>query len=118
MVCVSFVKQFYEIIDGKNITKIEVKKGDQLFYIKKYGLSEMGCYLRIGSSCKSLMPEEIKERFIKSLSNITTSVVDIPSRKSHPTVQILEKYHSKLFVSFLDFKKKLAYFIVSYFKIC
>lgn len=78
----------------------------------------MGCYIRIGSSCKSLMPEEIKGRFIKSLSNITASIVDIPSRKSHPTVQILENYHSKLIVSFPDFKQKLAYFIVSYFKIC
>ena len=90
--CVSFVKQFHEIIDGKNIIKIEVKKGNQLFYIKKYGLSEMGCYIRIGSSCKSLTPEEIKERFIKSLSNITTSIVDIPSRKSHLTFQILKNY--------------------------
>lgn len=90
--CVSFVKQFHEIIDGKNIIKIEVKKGNQLFYIKKYGLSEMGCFIRIGSSCKSLTPEEIKERFIKSLSNITTSIVDIPSRKSHLTFQILKNY--------------------------
>ena len=39
---ISFVKQFHEIIDGKDIIKIEIKKGDQLFYIKKYGLSEMG----------------------------------------------------------------------------
>ena len=90
--CVSFVKQFHEIIDGKNIIKIEVEKGNQLFYIKKYGLSEMGCYIRIGSSCKSLTPEEIKERFINSLSNITTSIVDIPSRKSHLTFQILKNY--------------------------
>ena len=52
----------------------------------------MGCYIRIGSSFKSLTPEEIKERFIKSLSNITTSIVDIPSRKSHLTFQILKNY--------------------------
>ena len=29
--CVSFVKQFYEIIDGKNIIKIEVKKATSYF---------------------------------------------------------------------------------------
>ncbi len=90
--CISFVKQFHEIIDGKDIIKIEIKKGNQLFYVKKYGLSEMGCYIRIGSSCKSLMPEEIKERFIKSLSNFTTNIVDIPSRKNNLTFQILKNY--------------------------
>ena len=34
--CISFVKQFHEIIDGKDIIKIEIKKGNQLFYVKKY----------------------------------------------------------------------------------
>ncbi len=29
--CISFVKQFHEIIDGKNIIKIEIKKGNQFF---------------------------------------------------------------------------------------
>lgn len=90
--CISFVKQSHETINGKDIVKIEIKKGNQLFYIKKFGLSEMGCYVRIGSSCKSLMPDEIKERFIKTLSNSTINIIDIPSRKNNLTFQILKNY--------------------------
>lgn len=90
--CISFVKQSHETINGKDIIKIEIKKGNQLFYIKKFGLSEMGCYVRIGSSCKSLMPDEIKERFIKTLSNSTINIIDIPSRKNNLTFQILKNY--------------------------
>ena len=81
--CVSFVNQYHETLEGKNIIKIEVKKGNQLFYIKKYGMSEAGCYVRIGSSCKSLLPEEIQDRFIKSLQIHKQNIIDIPSRKKN-----------------------------------
>ena len=40
--CVSFVKQYHEIIDGKNIIKIEVEKGNQLFYIKNMVYQKWG----------------------------------------------------------------------------
>ena len=63
--CVSFVRPRREVIEGKNIIRIDVKKGNQLFYIKKYGMSENGCYIRIGTSCRSLLPEEIQDRFIR-----------------------------------------------------
>ncbi len=90
--CVTFVNQIHEKIDGKEIIRIDVKQGNQLFYIKKYGLSEAGCYIRIGSSCKSLTPEEIQDRFIKSLSVKETSIVDIPSSRNNLTFKILKNY--------------------------
>ena len=90
--CVSFVSQYHETFEGKNIIRIEVKKGNQLFYIKKYGMSEAGCYVRIGSSCKSLLPEEIQDRFIKSLQIHEQNIIDIPSRKKDLTFKILKNY--------------------------
>lgn len=90
--CASFVNQYHETLEGKNIIKIEVKKGNQLFYIKKYGMSETGCYVRIGSSCKSLLPEEIQDRFIKSLQIHEQNIIDIPSRKKDLTFKILKNY--------------------------
>ncbi len=90
--CVSFVTPKRKTIEGKNIIRIDIKKGNQLFYIKKYGLSENGCYIRIGSSCRSLLPEEIQDRFIKSLTIKDINIIDIPSRKKHLTFKILKNY--------------------------
>ena len=90
--CVSFVKQYHEELEGKDIIRIEIKKGDKLYYIKKYGMSENGCFIRIGSSCKSLTPDEIQDRFIKSLTIKETNIIDIPSTKNDLTFKILKIY--------------------------
>ena len=90
--CVSFVKQYHEELKGKDIIRIEIKKGDKLYYIKKYGMSENGCFIRIGSSCKSLTPDEIQDRFIKSLTIKETNIIDIPSTKNDLTFKILKNY--------------------------
>lgn len=90
--CIEYVKQFHDIVEGKDLVRIEVKKGNQLFYIKKYGLSENGCYVRIGSSCKSLMPNEIQERFIQYLTIRDVNITDIPSKKRNLTFKILKNY--------------------------
>ena len=90
--CVSFVSQNHEIIEDKDVIHISVKKGDKLFYIKKYGMSENGCFIRIGSSCKSLTCEEIQDRFIKSLTIKETNIIDIPSNRNNLTFKILKNY--------------------------
>ena len=90
--CVSFVKQYHEELEGKDIIRIEIKKGDKLYYIKKYGMSENGCFIRIDSSCKSLTPDEIQDRFIKSLTIKETNIIDIPSTKNDLTFKILKNY--------------------------
>lgn len=90
--CIAFVNQVRDTFEGKDIVKIDVKKGDRLFYIKKYGMSEAGCYVRIGSSCKSLTPEEIQDRFVKSLTYKETNIIDIPSRRKNLSFQILKNY--------------------------
>lgn len=90
--CVEYIHQSRISLEGKDVIKIEVAKGDKLYYIKKYGLSENGCYIRIGSTCKSLTPEEIADRYLKSLNAKEKSIADIPSKKKNLTFKILKNY--------------------------
>lgn len=89
---VQFIHQSRVSMEGRDVIKIAVQKGDKLFYIKKFGLSEAGCYIRIGSTCKSLLPEEISDRYIKGLNARETSIVDIPSRRKNLSFKILRNY--------------------------
>ena len=50
-------------IEGKDIIQINVEKGNALYYIKKYGRSTTGCYMRIGSSCKGMTEEQIEHLY-------------------------------------------------------
>lgn len=90
--CVDYVKQERILIEEKDVIVICINKGDKLFYIKKYGLSEAGCYIRIGTTCKSLTPEEIADRYIKSLDIKEKNIFDITSTKKNLTFKILKNY--------------------------
>lgn len=43
------------LVDDKTIIEIKVKKGTSLYYIKKYGSSATGCYVRMGTTVRSMM---------------------------------------------------------------
>ena len=60
-------------INEKEIIQIEVKKGNALYYIRKYGRSTKGCYMRIGSSCKSMTEEQIE--------NLYSSYILLPEKQ-------------------------------------
>lgn len=69
------VRPEVEIIDDKMIIKIVIKKGyASLYCIKKYGFSSNGCHYRVGTTCKSMTLEMIKQRFESSLSGIDMMV--------------------------------------------
>lgn len=56
------VKIEVEIIDGKLVIKITVKKGyASLYCIKKFGFSYNGSHYRVGSTSKSMTIEMIKK---------------------------------------------------------
>ena len=58
-----------ELIDDKLIIKITIKKGyASLYCIKKYGFSSNGCHFRVGTTCKSMTLEMIKQRLELGLS--------------------------------------------------
>lgn len=53
---------------NKMVIVIEVKKGTSLYYIKRYGRSATGCYVRIGTSCRSMTEKQIEKGYTKSIS--------------------------------------------------
>lgn len=61
-------------VDGKNVIEIKVGRGNALYYIKKYGRSAAGCFIRVGTSCRSMTEEQIDERYIAQLSIPTRSI--------------------------------------------
>lgn len=77
-------------IDNKHIVVINIKKGNKLFYIKKYGKSSAGCFYRNGTSCVSMTENEIDRRLQLNITRI--SLKDIPtihSDLSFKTMKIL-----------------------------
>lgn len=74
--------------------KIEVSKGTALYYIKSKGLSESGCFIRVGTSCRGLNDAEIKERYEATLNNPEPKLVDQESMRTDLTFRILKTYLS------------------------
>lgn len=73
----SLIELGTKFLDGKNVIEIKVKKGDLLYYIKKYGHSANGCFVRIGTTCRSMTEEEIAAAYLKTLKIEKESIVDI-----------------------------------------
>lgn len=68
------------VYESNNIViKINVKKGyDSLYCIKKYGFSSNGCHLRIGTTCKSMTLDMIRQRIEKKTLD-SDLMIKIPS---------------------------------------
>lgn len=80
--------------DGKQIIEISIKKGPNFYYIKKHGLSSAGCYERIGTSCRSMSPEQINKRFMKTLVIPERTIVNTPCNRTHLTFSKFKLYLS------------------------
>lgn len=49
--------------DSKWILEVEIEKGNSLYYIKRYGRSFKGCYVRVGTSVRSMTEEQIDQLY-------------------------------------------------------
>lgn len=64
-----------EELEGKNAIKIVVASGSEKpYYIKKYGMSEKGCYLRIGSAAEPMPIKTIENLFAKRTRNTISKI--------------------------------------------
>ena len=79
-------------VDGKNVVEVKVKKGNALYYIKKYGRSASGCFIRVGTSCRSMTEEQIESRFVNSLVYREKQISEIPVMREDYTFNILKQY--------------------------
>lgn len=64
--------------DEKFIVQVEIKKGNALYYINKYGRSSKGCYIRVGTSCISMTEEQIEKAYISYIVLPETKMKDMP----------------------------------------
>ena len=79
--------------DGKYYIKIIVASGSEKpYYIKKYGQSERGCYIRVGNSKKPMTTKMIEEMFSKRTRN---SLSKIESPRQDLTFNQLKIYYEE-----------------------
>ena len=84
------VKALYE--EYKWIIEVEVKKGNALYYINKFGRSSKGCYIRVGTSCRSMTEEQIENSFISSINIPSYSLVNERSPKQKLSFRVFKIY--------------------------
>jgi ATP-dependent DNA helicase RecG len=61
--------------DGKNILKIIVASGpEKPYHLKKYGMSEKGCFIRLGSAAEPMPQKMIDELFAKRTRNSISKI--------------------------------------------
>ena len=75
--------------NGRKVVEIDVQPGNALFYIRKYGRSAMGCYMRVGSTCRAMTEEQINRLQMKYLS-FGADITEMPGRIVSPSFQILK----------------------------
>ena len=70
----------HKTIDGKDIIRIVVAGGlEKPYYLKKYGMTEKGCFLRIGSASEPMPKEMIESLYGRRIRN-TIGRMESPRR--------------------------------------
>ena len=85
----SFVELGTKFIEQKHVIEIKVRKGEDLYYIRKYGRSTQGCFIRIGSTCRPMTEEQINKVHNKYLDS-KAKITEIASSIEAPTFQYLK----------------------------
>jgi len=84
---------FVEQHDDRPIVVVNLAGGmDTPYYIRKYGRSEKGCFIRIGSASQSMTEEHIQRMTQRSQR---TSLVNIPSRHQDLTFNQLKIFYEE-----------------------
>lgn len=84
-----YVELGTKYINQKHVVEIKVQKGESLYYIKKYGRSAQGCYIRIGSTSRSMTEQQIITTHNKYLDS-KVKITEIERRITSPTFQYLK----------------------------
>lgn len=68
--CLGLFDVLHETREGREIVKITLASGpEKPYYLKKYGMSEKGCFIRIGSAAEPMPARMIEELFAKRTRN-------------------------------------------------
>lgn len=77
---------------GKYVIDVTVKKGNALYYINKYGRSSKGCYIRVGTSCRSMTEEQIEKVYKSYITLPDTRMKDVKVLRKDYTFSKLKNY--------------------------
>lgn len=89
--CLGLFEIVFEKLEEKDVIKIIVAGGSETpYYVKKYGMSPKGCFLRIGSSSEPMDTPMIEELFSKRTRN---SLGKIKSHRQDLTFEQLKIYY-------------------------
>ena len=92
--CMGLFDIVLERNEDKNILKIIVAGGyEKPYYVKKYGLSEKGVFIRVGSSAEPMPTRQIEQLFSKRTRN---SIGKIKSPKQDLRFQQLQIYYQSI----------------------
>jgi ATP-dependent DNA helicase RecG len=70
----------HETHDGKNVLRLTIAGGlGKPYFLKKYGMTEKGCFLRVGSACEPMPKEMIESLYGKRVRN-TIGRMESPRR--------------------------------------
>lgn len=91
--CMGLFEVILENIEDKHVIKIIIASGRETpYYIKKNGMSEKGCYIRVGSSSEPMSQSMIEDLFAKRVRN---SLGNIKSRRQDLTFEQLKIYYEE-----------------------
>ena len=91
--CLGLFEVILETIEEKPVIKIIIASGRETpYYIKKNGMSEKGCYIRVGSSSEPMSQSMIEDLFAKRVRN---SLGNIKSRRQDLTFEQLKIYYEE-----------------------
>ena len=91
--CLGLFDVIHETRDGKDIIRITVASGpEKPYYLKKQGMSEKGCFIRVGSASEPMPLRMIEELFSKRTRN---SLGKIKSNRQDLSFEQLKIYYNE-----------------------
>ena len=91
--CLGLFDVIHETRDGKDIIKLIVASGtEKPYYLRRFGMSEKGCFIRIGSASEPMTQRMIEELFARRTRN---SIARIRSLRQDLTFEQLKIYYQE-----------------------
>ena len=98
--CLGLFDVIHETHDGKDVIKIIVASGtEKPYHLRKFGMSEKGCFIRIGSASEPMPLKMIEEFFARRTRN---SITRIRSPRQDLSFEQLKIYYQESGLSLGD----------------
>lgn len=91
--CLGLFDVIHDICEGKDVIKIIVASGSEKpYYLRKFGMSEKGCFIRIGSASEPMPVRMIEELFARRTRN---SIARIRAPRQDLSFEQLKIYYQE-----------------------